>query len=223
MKEEKSDSHESREINAAQERFAKFKQSAAVLNEEARKLLFTEARSQNGWLDRPVTEEILREVYSLAKMGATSMNGSPAHFAFINSDQGKERLRPTILPFNLDKVMTAPVVCIVASDYEFYRKLDKLFPDSPGADSLFKNDEDLAQVTAFRNGTLQGAYLMLAARAVGLDCGPMSGFNNAAVDEEFFGGTKLKSNFLCCLGYGDHKKISYRFPRLEFEEACELI
>ena len=223
MEEEKSGLHESREIEIAQERFAKFKQSASVLNAEARKLLFTEARSQNGWLDTPVTEEILRELYSLAKMGATSMNGSPAHFAFINSDQGKERLRPTILPFNLDKVMTAPVVCIVASDYEFYRKLDKLFPDSPGADSLFKNDEDLTQVTAFRNATLQGAYLMLAARAVGLDCGPMSGFNNAAVDEEFFGGTKLKSNFLCCLGYGDHKKISYRFPRLEFEEACKLI
>ena len=222
MKDKNATSREE-EVKRAQDRFEQFKQSASVLGEDARKLLFTEARSQNGWLDRPVAEEVLKEIYALAKMGATSMNGSPAHFAFINSEEGKERLRPTILPFNLEKVMTAPVVAVIAYDEEFYKNLEKLFPHSPGADSLFKNDQDLAQITAFRNGTLQGAYFMLAARAVGLDCGPMSGFDNAAVDKEFFSGTSLKSNFLCCLGYGDPKKIFGRFPRLEFNEACMLI
>ena len=216
-----SDSHE--EIKQAQERFKQFKQTESVLNEEGRKLLFLEARSQNGWLDRPVDEEKLREIYDLAKMGATSMNGSPAHFTFITSPEGKERLRPAILPFNLEKIMTAPVIVIIAHDNKFYRNLERLFPHSPDADSLFKNNNQLAEITAFRNGTLQGAYLMLAARALGIDCGPMSGFDNIAVDKEFFSNTSLKSNFLCCLGYGDPEKIYNRFPRLEFSDACQLI
>ena len=223
MNDKNSDSNKEKQDKTAQERFEQFKSSAFTLDESARKLLFTEARSQNGWLDRPVPEEMLREIYDLTKMGATSMNGSPTHFAFINSEEGKERLRPAILPFNLEKVMTAPVIAIIAHDEEFYKNLEKLFPHSPGADSLFKNDLDLAHITSFRNGTLQGAYFMLAARAVGLDCGPMSGFDNAVVDNEFFSGTGLKSNFLCCLGYGDPKKIFDRLPRLEFNEACSLI
>ena len=216
-------SDSSEDVKDAQERFEQFKRTNSVLNEEGRKLLFLEGRSQNGWLDRPVTEKKLRELYDLAKMGATSMNGSPARFSFIKSSEGKERLRPAIMPFNLEKIMTAPVIAIVAHDNEFFRNLDRLFPHSRDANSLFENNDELAQITAFRNGTLQGAYLMLAARAVGLDCGPMSGFDNIAIDEEFFSGTSLKSNFLCCLGYGDPEKIFNRFPRLEFSQACQLI
>lgn len=199
--------------------------------------LFRNARSHNAWLDKPVSDDILHQIYEVAKWGPTSANGSPARFVFIRSAKGKERLRPSLSPANLEKTMTAPVTVIVAYDLRFYDKLPKLFPHNPGMGKLFAANAALIEVTARRNSTLQGAYLMLAARALGLDCGPMSGYDAAKLDEEFFGAGKecegceqeffpaghVKSNFLCNLGYGDASKLFPRSPRLEFNEACSLM
>lgn len=208
-----------------------------VLKDAALDQLFREARTYNGWLDKPVPEDLLRRVYELAKWGPTSANGSPARFVFVRSREAKERLRPTLAPGNVDKTMAAPVTVIVAYDLLFYYKMPRLFPHSPGMQDLFAANPQLVEVTAKRNSSLQGAYLILAARAFGLDCGPMSGFDNAKLDEEFFGAGKecqgceqeffpaghVKSNFLCNLGYGDPSKLYPRSPRLEFQEACTLL
>jgi 3-hydroxypropanoate dehydrogenase len=199
--------------------------------------LFRNARTHSAWLDKPVSDEILHQIYEVAKWGPTSTNGSPARFVFIRSAKAKERLRPSLSPGNLEKTMTAPVTVIVAYDLRFYEKLPKLFPHNPGMRNLFAANAALIEVTARRNSTLQGAYLMLAARALGLDCGPMSGYDAAKLDEEFFGAGKecegceqeffpaghVKSNFLCNLGYGDPSKLFPRSPRLEFNEACSLM
>lgn len=193
------------------------------LNQAALDLLFREARTHSGWLDRPVTDETLREVYDLMKMGPTSMNCCPARILFLRTAEAKERLRPFLMAANVDKTMAAPATAIVAYDLKFYERLPQLFPHYPGAREMFAKSPDLAQITAMRNGTLQGGYFILAARALGLDCGPMSGFDNAKVDAEFFAGESLKSNFLCNLGYGDPAKLFPRNPRLEFEEACRVL
>ncbi|MCS6932397.1 MAG: malonic semialdehyde reductase [Acetobacteraceae bacterium] len=184
--------------------------------------LFREARTQNKWLDKPVPTEKLVEIYELLKWGPTSANSSPARFVFVTSPEAKAKLKQALSPGNVEKTMTAPVTVIVAHDLHFYDKLPVLFPHVD-AKSWFAGNWSLAEQTAFRNGTLQGAYLMLAARAVGLDVGAMSGFDNNKVDELFFAGRPWKSNFLVNLGYGDPSGLFPRSPRLAFEEACEIV
>ena len=193
------------------------------LNQEALALLFHEARTHSTWLDHPVTDETLRDLYNAMKFGPTSMNCTPARVLFLRSREAKERLRPFLMQANVDKTMAAPVTAIFAYDTKFYERLPQLFPNYPGAREIFANNPDLAQITATRNGTLQGGYFIMAARALGLDCGPMSGFDNAKVDAEFFAGEPVKSNFLCNLGHGDASKLPPRNPRLAFEEACKLL
>jgi 3-hydroxypropanoate dehydrogenase len=187
-------------------------------------LIFAQARSQNGWLDRTVSDEQLHALYEQFKWGQTSVNCSPARFVFLRTSEAKEKLKPALAPGNVEKTMSAPVVVVVGYDTRFYDHLPELFPHNPAVKSWFEGEEkqDLAHSTAFRNGTLQGAYLITAARAVGLDCAPMSGFSEAAVDELFFGGTTVKSNFLCGLGYGNPAKLYSRNPRLTFDQACTL-
>lgn len=186
--------------------------------------IFRGARSQNGWLPTPVPDSKLRELYDLMKFGPTSVNCSPARLVFVRTEEGRAKLRPALAPGNVEKTMAAPVVAIVGYDTRFYEQLPALFPHNPAVKAWFEGDEkvDFANTTAFRNGTLQGGYLIAAARALGLDCGPMSGFNNQAVDQAFFAGTSIRSNFICGLGHGDPKKVFARSPRLSFEQACQL-
>ncbi len=193
-----------------------------MLSDTGLDLIFRNARTHNGWLDKPVDDDTLRVLYDLLKWGPTSANASPARFVFLRSRQAKERLRPALSPGNLDKTMAAPVTVIVGHDLRFYEHLPRLFPHAD-ARSWFVGNDELIRTTAFRNGSLQGAYLIIAARALGLDCGPMSGFDNAKVDAEFFPAGTVKSNFLCNLGYGDPAKLFPRSPRLAFEEACQLL
>jgi len=184
--------------------------------------IFREARSQNGWTDTPVSETLIRAVYDLTRMGPTSANCSPARFVFVSSAEAKEKLAATSTPGNGEKIRTAPVTVIIGHDLKFYERIPELFPHNPQAKEWFSGNAELAEATAFRNGTLQGAYMMIAARALGLDCGPMSGFNNAKVDEAFFEGTSVKSNFICSIGEGDPAKVFARSPRLSFEDACRI-
>ena len=209
---------------------------STLLTEEGKDLLFREARTQNGWLAKPVSDDTLRQIYELMKWGPTSVNSSPARFLFLRTPEAKQRLRPALAPSNVEKTMTAPVTAIIGYDVKFYELLPKLFPHKD-ARAWFANTPELAEVTARRNSSLQGAYLMIAARALGLDCGPMSGFDAAKVDHEFFPasvvrgefdqeyfpGSHIKSNFICNLGYGDPAKLFPRSPRLEFDEACQLL
>src|SRR5438093_2652048 len=194
-----------------------------VLNDEDQNLLFLEARTHTAWLDQPVDDALLGRVYDLAKMGPTSANMCPMRVVFVKSREAKERLRPALDAGNVDKTMRAPVTAVIGMDVHFYEKLPKLFPHAD-AKSWFKDlPENVLEYIALRNGSLQGGYFMLAARALGLDCGPMSGFDNAKVDAAFFAGTTIKSNFLCNLGHGDGSKLHPRSPRLSFEEACKVI
>jgi 3-hydroxypropanoate dehydrogenase len=195
----------------------------ASIDPSALDQVFRSARTQNGFLDQPAPDAQLRELYELLKWGPTSNNCSPARFVFLRTREAKERLRPALMPRNVEKTLNAPVTVIVATDEAFFEKLPQLLPHNPQAIDLYKGHRELAESTAFRNGTLQGAYLIIAARALGLDCGPMSGFDNAEVDSAFFGGTSLRSNFLCNLGVGDPGKLFPRSPRLTFEEACQLL
>ena len=193
------------------------------LNDDALDVLFRKARTHRAWLDQPVSDEILHQIYELMKLGPTSANCSPARIVFLRTPEAKQRLLPALSPGNVGKTMSAPVTAIVAYDLKFYEKLTKLSPHNPGMRDIFANMPDVAE-HAFRNGSLQGGYLILAARAVGLDCGPMSGFDNAKVDQEFFsGGVQIRSNFLCNLGYGDASKLLPRAPRLDFDEVCQLL
>jgi len=208
-----------------------------AVNDQALDAMFREARSYSKWLPRPVSDETLRNLYDLLKWGPTSANGSPARFAFLRSKEAKERLRPALAPLNVAKTMTAPVTVIVGYDLKFYDQLPRLFPQNPGMAQLFERNPDLIETTAKRNSSLEGAYMMMAARALGLDCGPMSGFDQMKVDEEFFAAGKpcfgcdqeffpeghVKSNFLCNLGYGDPATLHPRLPRLPFSEACSLL
>lgn len=189
----------------------------------ARQRLFTEARSQNAWLPRPVSDELLHELYELTRWGPTSMNCSPMRVSFVRSPEARERLLSAVSPGNLEKVRTAPVVAIVAYDMQFYELLPKLFPHRPDAGNIFRHEPELAEDTYFRNSSLQGGYFILAARLLGLDCGPLSGFNAALLNSLFFEGTTLRANFLCCLGYGDPAGLFPRSPRLSFDEACTML
>jgi len=186
-------------------------------------LLFREARTHNRFTDQPVPDDDLRALHELLRMGPTSANSSPARFVFLRSKEAKQKLAPALSAGNLEKTLAAPVTAIVAYDPRFYEKLPKLFPHNPDAMSWFTDNPSLAATTAFRNGTLQGAYLILAARALGLDTGPMSGFDNAMVDELFLADRGWRSNFLCNLGHGDPSGLYPRSPRLEFDEACVLL
>lgn len=184
-------------------------------------ILFTSARSFNKWQDRPVSDEQIRTLYDLSRLGPTSGNCCPARFVFIRTPEGKEKLKPALSRGNVDKTMTAPLTVIVGQDEEFYEKLPYLFPHAD-ARSWFTSSPTLAHETAFRNASLQGAYMIMAARAMGLDCGPLSGFTNSLVDDTFFAGTRIKSNFVINIGYGDPSGNFGRLPRLDFEDAAQF-
>ena len=194
----------------------------ATLSAEGCDLLFRRARTQNGFLDRPVPVALLRQLYELAKWPPTSANCNPIRIVFLTTPEAKARLEPCLIRGNVEKTRTAPVTAVIGYDREFWRHLPRIFPHKD-MQAMYKTNESFAEVTAFRNGTLQGGYFILAARALGLDCGPLSGFDNAAVDKEFFAGTETKSNFLCNLGYGDESKLFTRSPRFQFEEICQVI
>ncbi|KIL98034.1 putative reductase RutE in pyrimidine catabolism pathway [Paramagnetospirillum magnetotacticum MS-1] len=183
--------------------------------------LFAKARTYSKFTKAPVSDDLLRQAWDLARMGPTSVNCQPMRVVFVRSSAAKERLKPALAPGNLDKTMAAPVTAIIAHDMEFYEQLPKLFPHAD-ARAWFVGNEAMIQSTAFRNGTLQGAYFILALRAIGLDCGPMSGFDNAKLDEAFFKGTTLRSNFLVNIGHGDAAGLYPRGPRLDFDEACRV-
>jgi len=196
-------------------------QPAKIANDTLNQL-FRQARTHSAWLPKRVPVEVLREVYELARWGPTSANSTPARFVFLESEAAKARLLPALSPGNVEKTKAAPVTVIVAWDTEFYEKLPQLFPHADMR-SHFVGNQRLIDETAFRNGSLQGGYFILAARALGLDCGPMSGFDAAKVNAEFFPDGKWKVNFLCNLGYGDRSKLFPRNPRLEFDEACRVL
>ena len=185
-------------------------------------LLFKEARSHNKWQDKPVSDETLHDLYDVLKFGPTSANSSPARFVFVRTKEGKAKLAEALSAGNMEKTMAAPVTAIVAYDPKFFEKLPTLVPHNPDAISWFTSNDSLAATTAFRNGTLQGAYLMIAARSLGLDTGAMSGFDNSKVDAAFFGSNGWRSNFLVNIGYGDPAGLFNRSPRLSFDEACLL-
>jgi 3-hydroxypropanoate dehydrogenase len=208
------------------------------LSERDFDVLFRKARTHSAWLDRPVEDGLLHQLYELMKFGPTSANCCPARIVFVRTKEAKERLRPALQAGNVDKTMRAPVTAIIAYDSKFYELLPRLFPPVPAMKEMFVSSPELAETTALRNGSLQGAYFIIAARSLGLDCGPMSGFDNAKVDLEFFpapaSGTvpstttfvaagPVRSNFLCNLGYGDSTKLYPRGPRLAFAESCQLI
>ncbi|MBK9494086.1 MAG: malonic semialdehyde reductase [Xanthomonadales bacterium] len=197
-------------------------QPMSTLDHHALDQLFTAARTHNAWQSKAVDDSLLQQVYDLARMGPTAANCSPARFVFVRSVEGKAKLKPALQAGNLDKTMAAPVTVIVATDFRFYDKLPLLFPHAD-ARSWFVGNEELIQTAGFRNANLQAGYFILAARALGLDAGPMSGFDNAAVDASFFADTGWKSNFLINLGHGDTTGLYPRNPRLPFEEACQLV
>jgi 3-hydroxypropanoate dehydrogenase len=186
------------------------------------KAIFEEAHTHIAWQDQPVPDDLLRQIYDLAKLGPTCANCCPMRVVFVKSAEAKARLKPTLNEGNVEKTMKAPVTAIIAYDTRFYDLLPRLSPQRDFR-SVYANDPKLAEETAFRNGSLQGGYFIIAARALGLDCGPMSGFDNAQVDAAFFPDGRWKSNFLCNLGHGDPAKVLPRLPRLDFEEACTLL
>jgi 3-hydroxypropanoate dehydrogenase len=212
-------------------------QSTEALSDDVLDRLFRTARSFSYWLDRPVSDHMLNRLYDLMKWGPTSVNGCPARILFLRTAEAKQRLVPALATTNVEKVLAAPVTAIIGYDLRFYDQMAKLSPHAPGYRDVFAQCPELAEVTARRNSSLQGAYLILAARALGLDCGPLSGFDNAKVDQEFFGAgkvveeyhqeffpvTHVRSNFLCNVGYGDRSRIHPRNPRLSFDEACALL
>jgi 3-hydroxypropanoate dehydrogenase len=193
----------------------------AILDDQALDLLFREARSHFQWAAKPVPDEMLRQAWDLTRMAPTSANCQPVRIVFVKSPEAKEKLRPALIEGNLDKTMSAPVTAIIAHDLDFYEHLPRLFPHTD-ARSWFVGNQPLIETTAFRNGTLQGGYFILACRALGLDCGPMSGFDNAKVDEAFFAGTRIRSNFLVNIGYGDASALFPRGPRPDFADSCSI-
>ena len=194
-----------------------------ILSDAGMDLLFRDARTHNAWLDKEVSDVLLEAIYDLAKIGPTSANCSPMRLIYVRSAEAKERLKPALDEGNVEKTMAAPATAIIGYDLAFYEHLPRIFPHAPDARSWFAGKPAHIETTAFRNGSLQGAYFILAARSLGLDCGPMSGFDNEAVDRAFFPGGTVKSNFLCNLGYGDPSVLFPRSPRLEFDEACQVL
>jgi 3-hydroxypropanoate dehydrogenase len=196
-----------------------------TVNEESLDVLFREARTYSAWLDKPVPDELLQRAYELAAWGPTSANTQPMRIVFVKTPEAKERLRPALAELNVAKTMAAPVCAIIANDMRFHELIPKVLPERPQFAAMFAGDEKqkLRETHALRNGSLTGGYFILAARAVGLDVGPMSGFDNAKLDAEFFPDGRWKSNFLCNLGYGDPTKLRPRNPRLSFDEACKII
>lgn len=205
----------------AQQNHRNLRDRIARLSDDAIDLILRDARSHYAWLDRPIPEGTIKELYEITCNGPTSMNTLPARFVFVQSPEGKERLAKSLKPANVAKMMGAPLTVIVAHDLNFWQELPKLFPHEDRR-HMFEGKEQHIANTAFRNGTMQGTYMMLAARALGLDVGAMSGFSNEAVDEEFFAGTSVKSNFLCNIGYADETALFQKLPRLSFEEACSF-
>ena len=194
-----------------------------AVSDEALNVIFRDARTQNKWQDKPVSSAHLMAIYDLMRWGPTSANCSPARIKFLSSHEAKERLKPYLAPLNRDKTMGASAVAILGMDLDFAQKLPHLFPNNPKMKDIFTSSEELNRVTAFRNASLQGGYFIVAARALGLDCGPMSGYDSDGVDKEFFAGTNIKSNFICAIGYGDPAGVFPRNPRLSFDEACEIL
>jgi 3-hydroxypropanoate dehydrogenase len=194
-----------------------------AISDEALNTIFRAARTQNKWLNIPVSDALLMAVYDLMRWGPTAANTTPARFVFVTTPPAKARLKPLLSEGNREKTMLAPAVAIIGYDLDFPDTLPKLFPNAPKMKENFAGKPDLTQTSALRNGSLQGAYFIIAARALGLDCGPMSGFDNDGVDREFFAGTRIKSNFLCALGHGDPAGVFARNPRLSFDEACKII
>ena len=194
---------------------------SSVSDPEVLAQLFTEARTHNAWQDRPVSDELLQQLYDLLKWAPTAANAAPARFIFVKSAEAKARLKPCLSEGNLEKTLSAPVTVIVAHDMAFYEQLPVLFPQTD-AKSWFAGNEEVINSTVQRNGSLQGAYLIMAARALGLDCGPMSGFDQGKLDEAFFAGSQWRSNFLINLGYGDTTRLHPRNPRLDFSQACRI-
>lgn len=198
--------------------------SAKMLSDEALDTLFRSARTYNGWTKDPVGDDLLEAVYDLCKMGPTSANCCPARFIFVRSPEAKEKLKPCLASGNVDKTMAAPVTAIIINDYKFFDKMDKLAPHRPNGRAMFAGDRPGIDDTAFRNATLQGAYLMLAARALGLDCGPMSGFDKKKIKQAFFADQEdWEANWICNLGYGDPASVYPRAPRLEFSDVCKVV
>ncbi|MEM8631453.1 MAG: malonic semialdehyde reductase [Pseudomonadota bacterium] len=205
----------------AQSGYRALKDRLPAISDDAVALILGEARSHYAWRDKPVSRDVLERIYDITAAGPTSMNCCPARIVFVTSDEGKDRLAKSLKPKNVEKMRSAPVTAIIAHDLEFWRELPFLFPHEDRR-PFFEGKEEHSKETAFRNGTLQGAYFMIAARALGLDVGAMSGFSNAAVDEEFFADTTLRSNFLCNLGYADESALFHKLPRLPFDKACSF-
>ncbi|MDA8653676.1 malonic semialdehyde reductase [Alphaproteobacteria bacterium] len=195
----------------------------SVISDQALDQLFRQARSQNAWHDKPVTDDQLEAIYDLMKMGPTSANCSPMRLVFVRTPAAKEKLAPLMIETNQEKVRQAPVTAIIAYDTKFYDRIPELFPHNPGARDWFAHVPELAAMTAIRNSTLQGAYFMIAARALGLDVGPLSGFDEEGVNNQFFSDGAFKTNFICCLGHGDETAVFERSPRLAFLDACQLV
>ena len=195
---------------------------SGIIGERALDILFRRARTHDHWIAKPVGEDLLRSVWDLARMGPTSANCGPARLVYVVSPEAKRKLKHCLIEGNVEQTMAAPATAVIGHDLAFHDRLPELFPHTD-ARSWFVGKPSLIETTAFRNGTLQGAYFILAARAMGLDCGPMSGFDNAKVDEAFFAGTTIRSNFLCNIGYGDAEKLHPRSPRLAFDEACKVV
>lgn len=215
---------EEQALAAARNRIAEFRTRIQHLDDNSLDMIFREGRSHNWFQDRKVTDDQLREIYDLVKFGSTSSNTQPARLIFIRSAEAKERLRPCLMPANVDKTMAAPVTALLAYDLDFYANFAKLYPIRPEMGQRFADDAALAERFAFQQCTLQGAYLIMATRAIGLDAGAMGGFNTEAADAEFFAGKNWKSNFLCNIGYGDLEGIKGpRLYRYDFDEVCEVI
>ena len=194
-----------------------------AVSDEALDIIFRDAHTQNKWSDKPVSNAMLMAVWDLMRWAPTAANCSPARIVFVTTPEGKARLKPHLSEGNRDKTMAAPAIAIIGYDLDFPETLPKLFPNNPKMKDLFAGNAELTQTVAFRNGSLQGGYFIIAARSLGLDCGPMSGFDNAGIDKEFFAGTNIKSNFICALGHGDPAGVFPRNPRLSFDEACQIL
>ncbi len=206
----------------AEAEFSALKASVSNLDDDGMNLLFNQARTCYGWLEKPVPDQLLKRVVALAGMAPTSANSQPARYVFVRSAEAKEKLKPALSSGNVDKTMAAPVTVIVGYDPEFWRHMDRLFPHAD-MKTMYEKSEAAAEGASFRNGSLQGGYLILAARALGLDAGPMSGFDVGKVNEAFFAGTSVKANFLCNLGYGDPASVKARGLKFSFDEIASIV